>query len=223
SVFMALEIFSLALYILSGLYRSSPRSTEASLKYFLLGAFASSFFVYGAALVYGAAGSTQYEVIGEMLASGQASVGLLYAGIALLMVGFGFKVSLVPFHMWTPDVYQGAPTPVTAFMSVGTKAAAFAAFIRILLIAFPGQHSSWSWILAVLAVVTMTLGNFAALRQLSLKRMLAYSGIAHAGYVLVGLVGGTAQSASAAIFYLFSYAFMNIGIFAVVIALEKAN
>ncbi len=223
SVFMALEIFSLALYILSGLYRSSPRSTEASLKYFLLGAFASSFFVYGAALVYGAAGSTQYEVIGEMLASGQASVGLLYAGIALLMVGFAFKVSLVPFHMWTPDVYQGAPTPVTAFMSVGTKAAAFAAFIRILLVAVPTEQATWAWALAILAVLTMTLGNLAALRQTSLKRMLAYSSIAHAGYILVGLTPGTSQGATAALFYLFTYAFMNIGAFAIVIALEKSQ
>src|SRR5690606_9478669 len=223
SVFMALEIFSLALYILSGLYRSSPRSTEASLKYFLLGAFASSFFVYGAALVYGAAGSTQYEVIGEMLASGQASVGLLYAGIALLMVGFAFKVSLVPFHMWTPDVYQGAPTPVTAFMSVGTKAAAFAAFIRILLVAVPTEQPTWAWALAILAVLTMTLGNLAALRQTSLNRMLAYSSIAHAGYILVGLAPGTSQGATAALFYLFTYAFMNIGAFAIVIALERSR
>ncbi len=222
-VFLALETFSIALYIMTSLNPNNPRSTEAGMKYLLLGAFASAFFVYGGALVYGATGSTQYAEIASALTNGVLHPGLLYPGIALLVVGFGFKVSLVPFHMWTPDVYQGAPTPVTAFMSVGTKAAAFAAFIRILLIAFPGQHSSWSWILAVLAVVTMTLGNFAALRQSSLKRMLAYSGIAHAGYVLVGLVGGTAQSASAAIFYLFSYAFMNIGVFAVIIALEKAN
>ncbi len=222
-VFLALETFSIALYIMTSLNPSKPRSTEAGMKYLLLGAFASAFFVYGAALVYGATGSTQYAVIAAALTNGVGQPGLLYPGIAMLIVGLGFKVSLVPFHMWTPDVYQGAPTPVTAFMSVGTKAAAFAAFIRLLLTAFPEQHATWSWILALLAVVTMTLGNFAALRQLSLKRMLAYSGIAHAGYVLVGLVGGTAQSANAAIFYLFSYAFMNIGAFAVIIALEKVN
>ncbi len=222
-VFLALETFSIALYIMTSLNPNNPRSTEAGMKYLLLGAFASAFFVYGAALVYGATGSTQYATIAAVLLNGVSQPGLLYPGIAMLIVGLGFKVSLVPFHMWTPDVYQGAPTPVTAFMSVGTKAAAFAAFIRLLLTAFPEQHITWSWILAILAVVTMTLGNFAALRQLSLKRMLAYSGIAHAGYVLVGLVGGTAQSASAAIFYLFSYAFMNIGVFAVIIALEKAN
>jgi len=222
-VFLALETFSLALYILCSLNRSNPRSSEAGMKYLLLGAFASAFFVYGAALVYGATGSTQYAVIATALTEGIGQLGLLYPGIALLVVGFGFKVSLVPFHMWTPDVYQGAPTPVTAFMSVGTKAAAFAAFIRVLLSALPTEYAAWSWMLAILAVVTMTVGNFAALRQSSLKRMLAYSSIAHAGYVLVGLVGGTAGSANAAIFYLFTYAFMNIGAFAVIIVLERAN
>lgn len=223
TAFLALEIFSLALYILSGLQRANPRSTEASMKYFLLGAFASSFFVYGAALIYGAAGSTHYAQIGETLAAGQGHLGLLYPGIALLLVGFAFKVSLVPFHMWTPDVYQGAPTPVTAFMSVGTKAAAFAALIRVLLVAVPGQQVTWGWALAILAVLTMTLGNFAALRQTSLKRMLAYSSIAHAGYILVGLAPGTPEGATAALFYLFTYAFMNIGAFAIVIALERAQ
>lgn len=222
-VFLALETFSIALYIMTSLNPANPRSTEAGMKYLLLGAFASAFLVYGAALVYGATGSTQYAAIATALTNGANTPGLLYPGIAMLIVGFGFKVSMVPFHMWTPDVYQGAPTPVTAFMSVGTKAAAFSAFIRVFLTAFPEQHATWSWALAILAVVTMTLGNFAALRQLSLKRMLAYSSIAHAGYILVGLVGGTAQSANAAIFYLFSYAFMNIGVFAVIIALEKAN
>ena len=222
-VFLALETFSLALYIMCSLNRSNPRSSEAGMKYLLLGAFASAFFVYGAALIYGATGSTQYSAIAAALLGSTGQLGLLYPGIALLVVGFGFKVSLVPFHMWTPDVYQGAPTPVTAFMSVGTKAAAFAAFIRVLLSALPTEHATWSWMLAILAVVTMTLGNFAALRQVSLKRMLAYSSIAHAGYVLVGLVGGTANSANAAIFYLFTYAFMNIGAFAVIIVLERAN
>ncbi len=222
-VFLALEIFSLALYILTGLHRENPRSSEASLKYFLLGAFASAFFVYGAALVYGATGSTQYAAIGAQLSSGQGNLGLLYPGIALMLAGFAFKVSLVPFHMWTPDVYQGAPTPVTAFMSVGTKAAGFAAFIRFLLEAVPNQQATWGWALAILAVLTMTLGNLAALRQTSLKRMLAYSSIAHAGYILVGLTPGTSAGATSALFYLFTYAFMNIGAFAIVIALEKAQ
>ena len=220
-VFVALEIFSLGLYILSGLNRTNAWSSEAAMKYFLLGAFASAFFVYGAALIYGAAGSTQFEQIAATLGAGQGELNLLYAGIALLIVGFGFKVSLVPFHMWTPDVYQGAPTPVTAFMSVGTKAAAFAAFYRVFLVALPAQQAVWGNALAILAVLTMTLGNLAALRQTSLKRMLAYSSIAHAGYILVGLATGTPAGASAALFYLISYAFMNIGAFGVVMLLEK--
>ncbi len=220
-LFLALEIFSLALYILSGLNRTNPRSTEAAMKYFLLGAFASSFFAYGGALIYAATGTTQYYEIAAVVGAGGADLIILYAGIALLVAGFGFKVSLVPFHSWTPDVYQGAPTPVTAFMSVGTKAAAFAAFFRVMLVALPAEQSTWSWVLAGLAVLTMVIGNFAALQQRSLKRMLAYSSIAHAGYVLTALAGGTAQGADAALFYLFTYAFMNIGAFAVVIALEN--
>ena len=222
-VFLALEIFSLALYILSGLQRTNPRSVEAALKYFFLGAFASGFFAYGIALIYGAAGSTQYSVIASTLEAGAGNPALLYPGMALLVAGFAFKVSLVPFHMWTPDVYQGAPTPVTAFMSVGTKAAGFAAFIRVLLEAIPTQQPTWGWALAILAVLTMTIGNLAALRQTSLKRLLAYSSIAHAGYILVGLTPGTTEGADAALFYLFTYAFMNIGAFAVVVALEKAQ
>ncbi|MEM7128566.1 MAG: NADH-quinone oxidoreductase subunit N [Chloroflexota bacterium] len=223
TVFLALEIFSLSLYILSGINRESPRSSESAMKYFLLGAFASSFFVYGAALIYGATGSTQYHAIAEALANSGGESSLMLPGMALLLVGFGFKVSMVPFHMWTPDVYQGAPTPVTAFMSVGTKAAAFAAFIRIVIVALPSQQPTLGWAIAGFAVVTMTLGNFAALRQTSLKRMLAYSSIAHAGYVLVGMAPGTLESASHALFYLFTYAFMNIGAFAVIIILEQAD
>ena len=222
-LFIALEIFSLGLYILSGFYRENPRSTEAAMKYFLLGAFASTFFVYGAALLYGAGGSTNYAAIGAALSSGSANAALALPGIALLVVGFGFKVSLVPFHMWTPDVYQGAPTPVTAFMSVGTKTAAFAGFIRVLMVALPSLQPQWGMALAILAVVTMTVGNLTALRQTSLKRMLAYSSVAHAGYLLVGIVPGTIEGSSAALFYLFAYAFMNIGAFAVAIAMEKAG
>ena len=222
-IFLALEIFSLGLYILTGIYRENPRSTEAAMKYFLLGAFASAFFVYGAALLYGAGGSTNLSAIAETLAAGQGDPTLLLPGMALLFVGFGFKVGLVPFHMWTPDVYQGAPTPVSAFMSAGTKMAAFAAFIRVLMTALPAQQETWAWPLAILAVLTMTLGNVTALRQTAMKRMLAYSSIAHAGYVLVALVPGTVAGASAALFYLFTYAFMNIGAFAVVVALEKVS
>ena len=230
-VFLALEILSLALYILVGFNRDEPRSAEASLKYFLLGAFASGFFLFGVALVYGATATTNLPAIAAVLANGDASAALsmtsttgalyLYAGTAMLLIGFGFKVAMVPFHMWTPDAYQGAPTPVTGFMSVATKAAAFAAFMRVFVLALPAAQPQWSWAIAVLAALTMTLGNLAALRQTSLKRMLAYSSIAHAGYALVGLAPGTSQGVSAVLFYLFAYTFMNLGAFAVVTALER--
>jgi len=220
-VFLALEIFSLGLYILAGLRRSDRRSSEAAMKYFLLGAFASAFFVYGAAFVYGATGSTRFDLIGDALLAGRADPLLLSAGVALLIAGFGFKVSLVPFHMWTPDVYQGAPTPVTAFMSIGTKAAAFAAFYRFFTEALATEQASWGMALAILAALTMTLGNLAALRQSSLKRLLAYSSIAHAGYILVGLTTAAAPGIDGALYYLIAYAFMNMGAFAVVILLER--
>jgi len=231
-VFLALEILSLALYILVGFNRDEPRSAEASLKYFLLGAFASGFFLYGVALIYGATATTNLPAIAAALAGGgDASAALsmtegagrlyLYAGTAMLLIGFGFKVAMAPFHMWTPDAYQGAPTPVTAFMSVATKAAAFAAFMRVFVLALPAAQPQWSWAIAVLAALTMTLGNLAALRQTSLKRMLAYSSIAHAGYALVGLVPGTSQGVSAVLFYMVTYMFMNLGAFAVVTALER--
>lgn len=220
-LFLALEVFSLGLYVLTGLNRTNPRSTEAGLKYFLLGAFASAFFVYGAALLYGATGSTQYEAILASVRGGAADSALLYAGIGLLLAGIAFKVSVVPFHMWTPDVYQGAPTPVTAFMSAGTKAAGFAAMIRLLVVALPDEQAVWGWMLAILATLTMVIGNLAALRQSSLKRLLAYSTVAHAGYILVGLTPGTVEGADAALFYLFTYAFMSMGAFAVIMTLER--
>lgn len=220
-VFLALEIFSMGLYILAGLKRSDLRSNEAAMKYFLLGAFASAFFVYGVAFVYGATGSTRFDMIAAALASGAADMNLLYVGITMLIAGFGFKVSLAPFHMWTPDVYQGAPTPVTAFMSIGTKAGAFAAFYRFFVVGVGEAQPVWGWALAILAVLTMTLGNLAALRQSSLKRLLAYSSIAHAGYILVGLATATPAAIDGALYYLISYAFMNMGAFAIVILLER--
>ena len=219
-VFLSLEILSLALYVLVGFNLHEPKSAEASLKYFLLGAFASGFFLYGAALLYGATGTTNIAQIGQALDASSNQL-YLYAGTALLVVGFGFKIAMAPFHMWTPDAYQGAPTPVTGFMSVATKTAAFAAFMRVLMLALPASQASWGWALAILAAVTMTLGNLAALRQTSLKRMLAYSSIAHAGYALVGLVPGTPGGAVAVLFYMLSYALMNLGAFAVLVALEK--
>ncbi|MER2600080.1 MAG: NADH-quinone oxidoreductase subunit N [Caldilineales bacterium] len=221
-VFLALEIMSLALYILVGFNREERRSAEAALKYFLLGAFSSGFFLFGVALLYAVTGSTHLPTIAAALALSPAGSSLyLTAALALLIVGFGFKVALVPFHMWTPDAYQGAPTPVTAFMSVATKAAAFAAFLRVFALALPAAQPQWGMALAVLAAFTMTLGNLAALRQNSMKRMLAYSSIAHAGYALVGLVPASSQGVSGVLFYLLGYLFMNLGAFAVVVALER--
>ena len=181
--------------------------------------------MYGSALIYGFTGTVSFSGMGPALqaaADGGPGAVLLWAGIALLLVGFGFKLSLVPFHMWTPDVYQGAPTSVTAFMSVGTKTAMFGALVRIFLMTFPYGFENWTGPLIVLAVLTMTVGNVTALCQTSIKRMLGYSGIAHAGYVLAGLVPGTETAVNSALFYLFAYAFMNIGAFIIVMAIEHS-
>jgi NADH-quinone oxidoreductase subunit N len=223
TIFLALEIFSVALYILVGFNQRDMRSGEAALKYFLLGAFASAFFLYGIALIYAATGTTSLDGISKALAP--LSVPLPFApllpiGVGLLIVGFGFKVALVPFHMWTPDAYQGAPTPVTAFMSVATKVAVFAALLRVLA-SLDSHDKPWLMALAVLAVLTMTLGNLAALRQTSLKRMLAYSSIAQAGYLLTGLAAGNAKGAEGALYYLIAYTFMTLGAFAVVLAVQR--
>jgi NADH-quinone oxidoreductase subunit N len=221
TIFLALEILSLALYVLVGLNRADRRSGEAALKYFLLGAFASSFLLYGMALVYGQAHTTSLAGVRAAVLAGQGVPALLAVGLGLMIVGFGFKVALVPFQMWTPDVYQGAPTSVTAFMSVGAKAAGFAALGRVLLYSFSSLRGDWVWVLAVLAALTMTVGNLAALRQANLKRMLAYSSIAHAGYILVGLAAGNALGTSGLLFYLFIYAFTNVAAFAVLIAVGR--
>lgn len=216
TLFVSLEVLSVALYVLTGFDRKQLTSSEASFKYFLLGAFASGFVLYGAALFYADTGSTQ---LADIAAQGTGGFFLL-AGLALLLVGFGFKLALVPFHMWTPDAYQGAPTSVTAFMSVATKAAAFVALFRVLQAAIAIPDALWASALAVLALLTMTLGNLAALRQRSLKRMLAYSSIAQAGYMLIGLVTGTPAGLNALLYYLIVYAFMNIGAFAIASILE---
>jgi len=222
TIFLALEILSLALYVLVGLNRTEMRSAEAAMKYLLLGAFASGFLLYGMAMIYGQAGTTSLAGVHDyVLSLGGDIPTLLLLGTGLMIVGFGFKVALVPFQMWTPDVYEGAPTSVTAFMSVGAKAAGFAALGRVALYALGDLQGDWVWVLAVLAALTMTVGNLAALRQSNLKRMLAYSSIAHAGYILVGLAAGSESGVSAVLFYLFSYAFMNVGAFAIVIAVGK--
>jgi NADH-quinone oxidoreductase subunit N len=222
TIFLAMEMLSIALYVLVGLNRAEQRSAEAALKYLLLGAFASGFLLYGMALVYGQAGTTSLagirEAVGSMSASSPA---LLMVGLGLMIVGFGFKVALVPFHLWTPDVYWGAPTSVTAFMSAGAKVAGFAALGRVVLYAFGGAQGTWQWALAGLAALTMTVGNLAALRQTNLKRLLAYSGIAQAGYVLVGLAAGNELGTAGALFYLFAYAFTNVAAFGVVIAVAR--
>ncbi|MBI5015868.1 MAG: NADH-quinone oxidoreductase subunit N [Deltaproteobacteria bacterium] len=216
--FLGLETMSIAIYALAGYLRTGDNA-ESSFKYFVLGGFSSAFLLYGIALLYGAVGTTQIQ---DVLAFFKAqptltASPLALAGVALVLVGFCFKVAAVPFHVWTPDVYQGAPTSVTGFMATGVKAAAFAAFLRVFLTAFQAQTGQWSPLLWVIAVLTMTMGNLAALLQTDVKRMLAYSSIAHAGYLLVGLVVGTPAATSGMLFYLLSYAFMNIGAFACVI------
>ncbi len=225
-VFLALELLSIPLYILAGIARPDPASEEASLKYFLLGAFAGGFVVYGVAFSFGATGTTSLAGIVASIAEGGADITLLLVGAGLILIGLGFKVALVPFHMWTPDVYQGAPTPLTAFMAVGAKAAGFAALLRIFLAALPVLSDKLVPVFWVLSVLTMFTGNLIAIAQSNIKRMLAYSSIAHAGYIMMALVtfgqeSLTADVVGASLFYLFGYAVTNFGAWAVVIALEK--
>jgi NADH-quinone oxidoreductase subunit N len=215
-VFVALEVLSIPLYVLTAFDRRRLSSQEAGLKYFVLGAFSSAIFLYGVALTYGATGTTSLTGIGQYLAGNVLfDQGTLVAGFALLLVGLGFKVAAVPFHMWTPDVYQGAPTPITAFMAAATKAAAFAALLRVFGVAFPLYSSDWRPAVGVLAGLSLVVGSLAAIVQTDVKRILAYSSIAHAGYVLMGFYANTPRGREAALIYLFVYAFMAIGAFAV--------
>lgn len=221
-LFLAIEVLSIATYILAGLHRQEQRSLEAAFKYFILGAFSSAIFLYGIATVYGALGHTSITQLAATVAQGDIS-SLLMFGVALLIVGLGFKVAAVPFHMWAPDVYDGAPTAVTAFMSAGPKAAAFAALLRVFFQGFGADNMAarWAPVFAVLAGLTMILGNLSALTQVSIKRMLAYSSIAHAGYAFVALVTLDALGAASILYYLVSYAFMSLGAFAVLTVVAK--
>jgi len=227
-VFLALELLSIPLYVLAGFARPKLDSEEAALKYFLMGAFAGGFVVYGIALVFGATGTTALNGIVAAINAGSADSSLLVIGAALILVGFGFKVAVVPFQMWTPDVYQGAPTAVTAFMAVGAKVAGFAALLRIFVAALPSLAADLTPILWTLAALTMILGNIIAVAQGNIKRMLAYSSIAHAGYIFMALVpfgnpSVAADSVASMLFYLLTYAITNFGAWSVVIALEKAE
>jgi len=220
-IFLALEILSLAVYVLTGLRRDSPAATEAALKYFLLGAFSSAFFLYGVALTYGLTGSTQLARVGTLVAGRAiAPAPMQLFAVALLLVGFAFKVSAVPFHMWTPDVYEGAPTAVTGFMSTGVKAAAFAAFARVFLSAFDPLQPHWRGMVWAIALATMIAGTVVGVAQSSVKRMLAYSSIAHGGYLLVALASANDLGKGAVLFYLLTYAVTNLGAFGVLAVLE---
>ena len=214
-VFIALEISSISTYILAGYRKNTARSPEAAIKYFLLGSFATAFLLYGVALIFGATGTTQIYEIARLAPTAQ-NHSLILAGGALMLVGILFKVSAAPFHVWTPDVYEGAPTPVVALLSTAPKAAAFALLLRVIYEAFPSLHDTWAPLLWIVAVLSMTVGNLAALRQENVKRMLAYSSIAHAGYLLAAFAGAGTSGIAAASFYIAAYSAMNVGIFAVI-------
>jgi NADH-quinone oxidoreductase subunit N len=223
-VFLGVELMSVAVYALAGMNRRSARSAEGALKYFLLGAFSSAFLLYGIALIYGATGTVQLAEIGRRIAEPGLvipSSPLLVAGVALLLVGFAFKVSAVPFHMWAPDVYDGAPTAITAYMAATVKAAAFGAFFRVWLEAFPDTFEAWRPAVALLAIATMVVGNAVGLVQRNVKRLLAYSSIGHAGYLLVALAADTPEASTAIVFYLLIYTLATFGAFAVVSALTR--
>jgi NADH-quinone oxidoreductase subunit N len=223
-LYLALETTSITLYLLAGYLREDDRSAESGLKYFLFGAFTSGVMLYGLSLLYGFTGKTGFFAIAERLASGSVPALPVTIALVLVAVGFGFKIAAVPFHFWTPDVYEGAPTPITAFISVASKTAGFAVLMRVFLAVFPPSvEASWSSMLMAMAAVTMTLGNVLAIPQRNIKRMLAYSSIAHAGYALVGFVALSERGVAAAIYYLAAYALTNLAAFAVVIVFARAT
>ena len=217
-IFIGLEILSISSYILCGMNQADARSNESALKYFLLGAFSTGFLLYGIAMLYGATGTIELRGISIALGNAETFANpYIWIGLGFLLVGFGFKIALVPFHMWTPDVYEGAPTAITAFLSTGPKAAGFAALIRILFECLGATQEQWSQVLWVLAAVSMTVGNVMALQQDNIKRMLAYSSIAHAGYILVAVVAGGPDGLAAVVFYTLAYTLMTFGAFAILI------
>ena len=221
-IFIGIEIVSICLYVLAGIRRGDLRSNEASLKYFLLGAFATGFLLYGMTLLYGTTGSVKLLTIAERLNSGEVFTNpLMLMGVVLLVIGFGFKVASVPFHMWAPDVYQGAPTPVTAFMAVGPKAAAFAAFFRVFAEGIPELAPSWETTLSIVAVLSMFIGNLGAIMQTNIKRLLAFSSVSHVGYILIAVIAKNTLGSASLLFYMLSYAFMIFGIFGIVILLGR--
>lgn len=221
-LFLGLEVMSVSVYVLAGYDRRSALSVEAALKYFLIGAFASGFLLYGIALVYGATGTTNLHLIGQALGRGPPPL-MASLGLGLLLIGFGFKVAAVPFHMWAPDVYDGSPTPVTGFMATGVKAAAFVALTRVLMEGFPGSAAVWQPIVAALAIATMVVGNLVALAQQSLKRMLAYSSVAHAGYLLVAVWPGTRLGAGSVLLYLLAYGVTTLASFGILAVLGRGG
>jgi len=220
-LYLGLELMALSTYVLAGFIRYDMKSNEAAIKYLLLGAFASAILLYGTSLIYGLTGTTNLKDIAAYITNnGLAKNPLLTLSMIFFAVAFSFKIAAVPFHMWAPDAYEGAPTPITAFMSVGPKAAGFAVLGRVFLVAFGSVRADWSMVLIPIAVLTMAAGNIIALSQTNIKRMLAYSSIAHAGYMLLGIIAGTPAGLSSVLNYMFIYAFMNIGAFAVVIMLR---
>ena len=221
-IFLGIEIVSICLYVLAGIRRNDIKSNEAALKYFLLGAFATGFLLYGMALIYGATGTTNLHKITNLLKYNELnSEPLMMLGVVFLVIGFGFKVASVPFHMWAPDVYQGAPSPVTAFMAVGPKAAAFAAFFRVFSETMPDISATWETLLYVIAVLTMFVGNLGAIMQTNIKRLLAYSSVSHVGYILIAVMAKNSLGSASLLFYMLSYTFMVFGAFGIVIILGR--
>ncbi len=222
TVFIGLETMAVSFYILAGFIKPNQRSNEAAVKYFLLGAFSLGILLYGMSLMYGLSGTTNLRVMATAFAGQERDPRLMLA-VVLVVAGMGFKIAAVPFHMWAPDVYEGSPTPVTAFLSVGSKAASFAMLLRIFLEGLPVMSADWRLLFEALAIVTMTIGNLAALTQSNLKRMLAYSSIAHAGYLLMGVVAGTERGITAMLIYLVVYSFMQLGAFAIIVMLRRRD